>query len=301
MIIWVSGVTGFSGAFLVDEIRRRYPRCRIVGLGRRADCGLALDVYRPLDLVDNPELDSLCREYPPQRVFHLAGAMPPALPAELWHANLAATHNLLVALGQNGLHECRFLCVGSSAELSPNASGYYTEEDTAVGFSEYGKSKAAQTRLAFALGRELDVPVFNARTFNLIGPGLSTRLVAGRLCEQLASGARIVKLGNLHPERDFVDVRDAVAAYCDILEKAAAFEIYNVCTGNPVSIASLVRIAASVLGDSMPEIASDVMQAKREDINRVYGDPRKLHEATGWQPRLSLFESLRDMLEIHRS
>jgi GDP-4-dehydro-6-deoxy-D-mannose reductase len=301
MIIWVSGVTGFSGGFLVDEIRRRYPRSRILGLGRRAVCGLAVDVYMPVDLVSNPDLDSLCRQYPPQRVFHLAGAMPPAEPAELWHANLAGTHNILAALGRNGLHECRFLCVGSSAELSPNTTGHYTEEDTAVGFSEYGKSKAAQTRLAFALGRDLDIPVFNARPFNLIGPGLPTRLVAGRLCEQLASGASTVKLGNLHPERDFVDVRDAVVAYCDILEKAAAFEIYNVCTGIPVSVERLVRTAATLLGDSMPEVDSDATQAKREDINRVYGDPRKLRDATGWQPRLSLSDSLRDMLEIYRS
>jgi hypothetical protein len=51
----------------------------------------------------------------------------------------------------------------------------------------------------------------------------------------------------------------------------------------------------------MPKLDSDATQAKREDINRVYGDPRKLHDATGWQPRLSLSESLRDMLEFCRS
>lgn len=301
MIIWISGVTGFTGAFLVDEIRRRYPGSRILGIGRRAAGGLPLDDYASLDLAASPDLDALCRQYPPQRVFHLAGAMPPTEPAELWYANLATTHNLLVALGRSRLRDCRFLCVGSSAELGPNDTGYYTEEDLAVGFSEYGKSKAAQTRLAFALGHTFDIPVFNARPFNLIGPGLPSRLVAGRLCEQLASGARTVKLGNLHPERDFVDVRDAVAAYCDIVERAGAFEVYNVCTGNPVSIENLVRTAAGVLGDAMPDVESDSVQSGRRDIDRVYGDPRKLREATGWRPRLSLSDSLRDMLENCRS
>lgn len=301
MISWVSGVTGFSGGFLVDEIRRRDPQGTIVGLGRRASCDVPVDAYASVDLAGAPELDPLCERYPPDRVFHLAGAVPPAGVAELWHSNLAGTHNLLVALGRRRLPECRFLCVGSSAELLPKAGGFYTEEDLAVGFSEYGKSKAAQTRLAFALGRDLGIAVFNARTFNLIGPGLPARLVAGRVCEQLASKARPLQLGNLHPERDFIDVRDAVAAYCDILEKAAPFEIYNVCTGVPVSIRSLVRSAAAVLGDSMPDIASDSAQAGRNDIDRVYGDPRKLREATGWQPRIALAESLRDMLEKYRS
>ena len=301
MITWISGVTGFTGAFLVDEVRRRHPRGTIVGIGRRTASSVLVDNYVSLDLAARPDLDSLCRQYPPQRVFHLAGAMPPANPADLWYVNLATTHNLLAALGRSGLRGCRFLCVGSSAELGPNETGYYDEEDLAVGFSEYGKSKAAQTRLAFALGHTFGLPVFNARPFNLVGPGLPGRLVAGRLCEQLASGAGTVKLGNLHPERDFVDVRDAVVAYCDIVEKARAFEIYNVCTGTPVSIGDLVRAAAAVLGDAMPVVESDSVQSGRRDIDRVYGNPRKLRDATGWRPRLSLSDSLRDMLDSCRS
>jgi GDP-4-dehydro-6-deoxy-D-mannose reductase len=48
------------------------------------------------------------------------------------------------------------------------------------------------------------------------------------------------------------------------------------------------------------EVAVDVERLRPADVPAQVGDPRRLREATGWEPRLPLEQTLRDLLQDWR-
>jgi len=292
--IWITGAAGFTGRHLVRFLRALPERVELVGFDLRPEAPEGLDAYHPLDLGDAAKLRELAETQTPDRVIHLAGVLPPAAEADLWRVNVAGTLNLLQALDAAKNPSLRFVTVGSAAEYTNYGTGRIKENHSAGGASPYGRTKWAQSTLALAFGAERKMKVMVARTFNLIGPGTPLSLVPGALCAQFLNGEAEVKVGNLKPERDFIDIRDAVAAYWTICEKGAPGNIYNVSTGNTASIKTLVELFRKN-APVRKRVQQEAARARKNDFNRVCGDNRKLL-ALGCRPKISLKQSVCDML-----
>ena len=296
--VWITGAAGFSGKHLVGFLRELPGPLRLVGLDLRPTAPEGLDLYAQVDLADAAKLQELAGAQPPDYVIHLAGLLPPAADADLWRVNVAGTLNLLQALKQRG-PAVRFVTIGSAAEYSDFAPRRVNEEHRAGGNTPYGRTKWAQSTLALAFGAQSGIKVMVARTFNLIGPGTPQSLVPGALCAQFSNGHREIKVGNLAPERDFIDIRDAVAAYWTICQKGKPGSIYNVCTGKTASIRTLVELFRQC-SPTPKNIRHEESRARKNDLNRVCGDNRKLL-ALGCRARISLKQSVCDMLTAARS
>jgi len=270
----------------------------LVGFDLRPEAPEGLDAYHPLDLGDAAKLRELAESQTPERVIHLAGILPPAAEADLWRVNVAGTLNLLQALDAAKNPALRFVTVGSAAEYTNYGTERIRETHSAGGASPYGRTKWAQSTLALAFGAERKMKVMVARTFNLIGPGTPLSLVPGALCAQFLNGESEVKVGNLKPERDFIDIRDAVAAYWAICEKGTPGNIYNVCTGKTASIKTLVELFRKN-APVAKRVQQEAARARKNDFNRVCGDNRKLL-ALGCRAKISLKQSVCDMLGVAR-
>lgn len=296
--IWITGAAGFSGRHLIRFLRTLPEPVELVGFDLRPDAPEGLDAYHPVDLGDGPKLRELAEAQTPDRVIHLAGVLPPAAEADLWRVNVGGTLNLLQALAATGKREMRIVTVGSAAEYINISKQRIREDHPAGGNSPYGRTKWAQSTLALAFGAEAGLKIMVARTFNLIGPGTPQSLVPGALCAQFSKGEQEVKVGNLRPERDFIDIRDAVAAYWMICEKGTAGRIYNVSTGRTTSIRTLVELFRE--NASAPKrIRQEAARARKNDFSRVCGDNTRLLRL-GCRPRISVKQSVRDMLEQAR-
>jgi GDP-4-dehydro-6-deoxy-D-mannose reductase len=104
-----------------------------------------------------------------------------------------------------------------------------------------------------------------------------------------------VKVGNLEPVRDFLDVRDVAAAYVVLAQRGEAGEVYNVASGTGVSLQELFdRLAAIVGVDAIPEPDPEFMRPA--DIPYLVGDSSKLRAATGWAPSIPLERTLSDLV-----
>jgi len=292
--IWITGAAGFTGRHLIQFLRALPERVELIGFDLRPEAPEGLDAYHPLDLGDAAKLRELAETQTPDRVIHLAGVLPPAAEADLWRVNVAGTLNLLQALDAAKNPSLRFVTVGSAAEYTNYGTGRIKENHSAGGASPYGRTKWAQSTLALAFGAERKMKVMVARTFNLIGPGTPLSLVPGALCAQFLNGEAEVKVGNLKPERDFIDIRDAVAAYWTICEKGTPGNIYNVSTGKTASIKTLVELFRKN-APVQKRVQQEAARARKNDFNRVCGDNRKLL-ALGCRPKISLQQSVRDML-----
>jgi GDP-4-dehydro-6-deoxy-D-mannose reductase len=96
-----------------------------------------------------------------------------------------------------------------------------------------------------------------------------------------------------------VDVRDAVRAYELIAKKGMPGEVYNVCSGRAVAISECLSILLAEARVPV-EVVLDPMKAQSNDVPIQIGSAEKLHETTGWTPRVALKKSLVDLLNDWR-
>lgn len=292
--IWITGAAGFSASHLAANLRRSEPGSRLVGLARRPAVSAHFDAWHDLDVTDAGALQRAVAAEPPDLVYHLAGAVHPAAEQALWFTNAVGTRLLIEAVAAPGEPHVRVLVVSSAAVYRPSLAKV-DETAPSGGANAYGRSKWAQEQIALASGREFGVSIVIARSFNLLGPGLPQRLLAGSLCAKLRQpGNPAISLGDLSSFRDFIDVRDAVEAYRLIATKGRRNHIYNVCSGRATRCRTLVRRLAALAGKSagIEECASP----HKVGVDRSLGDPGALM-ALGWQPTIPLLRTLRDMLE----
>jgi GDP-4-dehydro-6-deoxy-D-mannose reductase len=101
-------------------------------------------------------------------------------------------------------------------------------------------------------------------------------------------------VGNLEAQRDFLDVRDVAAAYVLLIANGRAGEVYNICSGRTVAIREVLRQLITIARVPV-EIRDDPDRMRASNLPILSGDATKLRAETGWEPRISLAASLRDI------
>jgi GDP-4-dehydro-6-deoxy-D-mannose reductase len=151
------------------------------------------------------------------------------------------------------------------------------------------------------VSRSDGLDIVRVRPFNHFGPRQSAEFAVGSFAKQLAEvrlGRRqpVLVTGDLSAERDLTDVRDVVTAYTLLMEHGRPGEVYNLASGTHVAIHEVLDRLVALAG--VP-----VELRQRDDLMRPTEPPRsrvnteRLRAATGWRPRFSLDETLRDTLE----
>lgn len=259
------------------------------------------------DLCDAAFAREVLRKARPSHIVHLAGVLPGAGvdSSTHYHVNTIATTALFDAILAAAV-EPVVLVNSSSAVYGPGRTDgrRITEADDLAPVSHYGISKAAQELVARMYHATHGVRAMVARTFNLVGPGQSATLVASDVARQIAMAERsatppVVRVGDLAPIRDFLDVRDAAAAYLQLLPLGRPGGTYNVCSGVGRTVADCVNALVGLARVPI-EIRQDAGRISKADVQAQVGDPSRLHELTGWEPRIPLCDSLRDLLEYWR-
>jgi GDP-4-dehydro-6-deoxy-D-mannose reductase len=165
--------------------------------------------------------------------------------------------------------------------------------------NHYGVSKAAADMLGYnyALG---GLRVVRARPFNHSGPGQSPDFLLPTLIEQFAeirAGRRepTIYLGNLESVRDLSDVRDVVRAYRLILRNGRPGEAYNVGTGHGVSVRELFELVRRE-ADVEVQLRVEPSRVRATDIPYLVANPGKARRELGWEARIPLEQTIREML-----
>src|SRR6058998_1067834 len=171
--------------------------------------------------------------------------------------------------------------------------------------SVYGASKAAADIAAAQWARAYGLDVVRARPFNHTGRGQEPAFVCAALARQLAlieAGKQdpVVRVGNADPVRDFSDVRDIAAGYAALLERGRSGEVYNLCSGDGVSIAEVIALLRTHARVPV-RVHSDPALRRAHDVPRIVGSHATATEHTGWRPARQLSATLRDLLEDWRA
>jgi GDP-4-dehydro-6-deoxy-D-mannose reductase len=240
-------------------------------------------------------------------VFHLAAQNniqasfdDPQLTLE---TNLTGSANVFEAVRQ-GAPNAAVVSVGSSAEYGLTAATVepLTEALPLLPTSPYGVSKVAQGLLCRVYATVRGLRAFHVRPFAIIGPR-KTKDALSDFCQNVASIERgettRFSVGPLTSVRDFVDVRDFVAAMLLLSERGAPGSVYNVCNGRGVTLADIVA-ALQRLSQRPFEPVADPSRLRAADDSRIVGDGTALR-ALGYAPRFSLEDTIDSTLAYWRA
>jgi GDP-4-dehydro-6-deoxy-D-mannose reductase len=102
--------------------------------------------------------------------------------------------------------------------------------------------------------------------------------------------------GNIDAARDFSDVRDIVRGYFDLLEHGEPGEVYQLCSGHPVSIRSILDILVPFASKPI-RVSVDKSSLRKLDATEVWGDYSKAKLTVGWEPHHELTDTLRELTD----
>ena len=311
MRILVTGANGFVGGWLVR---------RLLAAGHEVTGGSGLEPgpqlltpeerervdWAPLDLLDDESVTRFLSR-PADAVVHLAGVASVSAslrdPVQAWRVNTVGTVRVTSVLAsqleRTGANPA-VLVISTAEVYGQGGPAPRRETDRVAPVSPYAASKLGAEVAALEAWRRTGLRVVVARPFPHTGPGQSSRFVVPAFVERLRrakqAGAPVVKTGNLDPVRDLLDVRDVVEAYLALLERGQPGEVYNVASGDGISLRALFdRIAGLIGHPAVPQ--ADASLARTADIAHLVGDPARLRAATGWSPRVTLDQTLSLMID----
>jgi GDP-4-dehydro-6-deoxy-D-mannose reductase len=296
------GSSGFIGGHLA----------RIAADGGLSVVGTAREPAEGLlrcDLRDPDSVSACVRAAEPELVVNLAGAPSVAAswadPLATYETNAIGSLNLCLALVEHA-PAAHLLCL-SSAQVygEPADAGRPFAEDSPLGpMTPYGNSKLAMEAIAARFAASDGLRVAVARLFNQVGPGQSPSQATAEFAREIAAaeaagrGSVELRLATPGTARDFTDVRDSAGALLEISRRGLT-GVYNLCSGRATPIDTVIEELRGMTELEVEVSAAD--GASRAGPSSSFGDPTRLREAIGWEPRTPLRRSLADLLDSWRA
>jgi NAD dependent epimerase/dehydratase len=170
-----------------------------------------------------------------------------------------------------------------------------TEDHPLQGQSPYSASKIGADQIAMSFYSSFGTPVTVLRPFNTYGPRQSARAVIPTIIAQIATGKRQIKLGAVHPTRDFSYVADTVTGFMAALQSDQGIgQVINLGSNFEISIGDTARAIAEVMGVQI-EIITDEQRLRPEksEVERLWAANDKARKLLGWESRYSGLEGFR--------
>lgn len=315
MKVLITGITGFAGSHLAEFLLAR-GGTEVHGTQRwrsRTENIEHLEgriTLHDCNFQDASSVRLVMEKVRPERIFHLAGQSfvrsSWVYPQETFSANVLAQLNVFEAVRQLNLDPL-IQVAGSSEEYGRVLPEEFPirEENPLRPLSPYAVSKVGQDLLGYQYFVSYGMRVVRTRGFNHTGPRRGHVFAESNFAQQIArveAGKQepAIRVGNLEAQRDYTDVRDMVEAYWLALEKGTPGEVYNICTGRSWSIRQMLEKLLQMTTVKV-RIVQDPDRMRPSDVSFLAGDHSKFSAQTGWQPRIPLETTLRDLLDYWRA
>lgn len=320
MKVLVTGAAGFVGSYMIEEAARTYPQAKIHGTARPKesldnlkDISAAYELHE-LDITDAPSTYALIEAIRPDSIFHLAAQSYVRTSWESPQAtittNILGEVNLLeaVRLLKTKRYNPTIVITGSSEEygLVSKEKLPITEDTPLAPLSPYAVSKIGQDFLGFQYYKTYGLKTIRLRVFNHTGPKRPTAFGDSHVAHEIAlieAGLKepIITYRDLTAVRDYSDVRDIVKAYIAAAQKCQPGDVYNVCSGQGVSIKQIYDALLAQANVKHIRLEADPAGPRPTDGGTIIGSNKKFVGQTDWQPTIDfLQQTLPDILDYWR-
>ena len=318
--VLITGITGFVGSHMADYILAEFPDIRVFGLVRwrspKDNIRQILDKIELCygDLSDLPSLKALLAEHAPDVIFHLAAQsyVPFSFssPVATLQANVIGTCNLLEAVKELKLHRDYdpVVHICSSSEVY----GQVTKEEIPITetnplrpSSPYAVSKVGEDMLAYQYWLSWKIRTIRTRMFTHTGPRRGEVFVVSTFAKQIAAieaglADPVIEVGNLESVRTFLDVKDAVKAYWQLVNKCPPGEVYNIGGIETMTVRQMLNKLLKLSKIKNITIKTDPSRLRPSDVTLQIPSTEKFTKATGWKPAIPFDDTLKDTLNYWR-
>jgi|SRR5690554_492220 len=307
MKILITGADGFIGSHLTDLLLSEGHKVR------------ALSYYNSFNywgwLEDIPENDDLeivsgdirdpffCQKLCAgiDIVFHLAAliAIPYSYvaPDSYVDTNVKGTLNICQAALDNKVK--RIICTSTSEVYGTAQYVPIDEKHPLQPQSPYSASKIGADAIAMSFYNSFNLPLTISRPFNTYGPRQSARAIIPTIITQIASGMKVIKLGDITPTRDFSYVEDICRGFIDLADCDKAIgEVVNIGSNYEISIKDTLELIKDIMkSEVIFETEEQRIRPENSEVFRLWCDNSKIKELTGFEPKYSLREGLKKTIE----
>jgi UDP-glucose 4-epimerase len=324
----ITGGAGFIGGHLAEALLGRGDYVTVIddlSTGRFATVERLQEHPRyhfAIDTILNDQiLDRLVSEC--DLIYHLAAAVGVELvvkdPVHVIETNVLGTQAVLKAARRYR----KKVLIASTSEIYGKNEDIPSKEDsdrllgsTTDARWSYSTSKAVDEYLGLAYHHQLEVPVVIVRLFNTIGPRQTGQygMVVPRFVQQALAGEPLTVYGDGQQSRAFCDVRDTVKALIALMDHPDAVgQIFNVGSSREITILDLARLVLSLLSPEGGTVAEpdsegivlvpfeEAYARGFEDMRRRVPDVSRIRSLVGWEPQITLEETLKGVIEDCRS
>lgn len=310
--ILITGGTGFVGTHLVEELINQGAEAKdihVTTLKKEPhlyENGVLPETnYHAADLTKPDAVLELFQKLQPNLIYNLASFSAPGLSLEKKSLTLSVNTNIqLNVLEAMRLHtpKARLLSIGSGTEYAPSQEPL-TETDPIGPRNPYAVSKVTQDMLASSYYASHKLDIIRVRPFNHIGEYQARGFVVTdfvyQITQEIEKGLKNeIHVGNLDVKRDFSDVKDMVKAYVLLMDKAPSGEIYNIGSGQAISIRDLLEKLKSLSTVDF-KIIIDEDKQRSGDVDISVADISKIKKL-GWEPTIPLDTTLKRIVKWWR-
>jgi GDP-4-dehydro-6-deoxy-D-mannose reductase len=298
----ITGITGMIGSHIASATRERgWDTCGVARSSASSRLAAVPDSsISRCDILDRDALEEFFRQTQPDLVVHMAAQ---AFNGTSWQSedithltNYQGTVNVLRATRKHAPQAKVLLACSSAAygDVTPDDCPL-REERLLRPISPYGVTKAATEALGYQYFANYGIPIYLPRLFIHVGTGHPPATAIQNFARQLALIAKkqaspVLRVGNLSSARDFIDVRDGVAAMMLLLDKGAPGVPTNICTGTSHRIADILELLIDISGQQV-EVIEDAGLLRPSDEPLLLGDNSRLR-SMGWQQRYTMRQTL---------
>ncbi len=166
--------------------------------------------------------------------------------------------------------------------------------------SIYAVTKQSQEDMVMIFGKAYGIPTTALRYFNVYGPRQSLSNpytgVAAIFLSRLKSNHPPVVYEDGLQTRDFISVYDIAEANVAVLKNEKAFgKVFNLGTGNPVSIKKIAEILGELLNKKIkPNITE---KFRSGDVRHCSADISLIKKTLGWSPKWTFEKGMSDLIQ----
>lgn len=234
-------------------------------------------------------------------IFHLAAliAIPYSYtaPDSYIDTNIKGTLNICQAGLENGVQK---IINTSTSEVYGTAQYVPIDEKHPLQpQSPYSATKIGADAIAESFYRAFNLPLTIARPFNTYGPRQSARAVIPTIITQIASGKKAIKLGDTTPTRDFNFVKDTCSGFIALAKCDEAIgQTVNIGSNYEISVGETLNLIKTIMNSDVEFITDEQrLRPEKSEVNRLWCDNTKIKNLTGFQPKYTIEEGLRETIE----
>ena len=294
MKVFLTGAGGFIGRNLIKKLHEQ--NIEVLGCDNTG----GRDDIKKISLLDYDELKKQIAEFQPDTVIHLA-AIALAIygnTSEIYNVNVVGTEILLKVLSEVCKNKVKLILISTAGVYGNQSEEFYHEDLPFNPANHYSYSKMVTE---YMLRQHPDLEFTIVRPFNIIGVGQRQVFLIPKLVEHFAKKSRELHVGNLKPERDYVDINYCVYILSELAQRNdMKHSIYNICSGVGHSVEDIIKILAEYSGHN-PEIVVDPAFVRKNEVWRMVGDPTRLLDFVNGKKCSDFRKTLIDMYEYSKN